>query len=434
MKHNILFIFLLFGALSINAQEILTLEQAVEKTLNNNLNIKVFRNNIAVAENNTNMGNAGMLPNVTLNGGTNYSNNNTKLEFAGNIAPVEQNGAQSTSNNLSVNLNYTLFDGLAMFYNYDILKASKSQTEIQTRLNIENTLLQVIAGYYEMARLQNQMKIGKEALAISKERYRRAKTYNEFGGSSKIEFLSAEVDLNTDSSAFLNAELAWVNSRRNLNFLMGVENDLMYKVEEDVTLNKDLEIENLFDKAKQNNAGVMNAEYNILISEKQLKTTKSTLLPTIAANASYGYSGSNNEVGIVLSNQNTGFNAGLSLTYPLFRGGVQSTQRQNAQIQLENATLQKELAEKQLVRDLNNAFSTYQNAIRVVELNEQNLETAKLNFNRTKELYDLGKVTNTQFREAQLNFARTKSTLVNSSFQVKLAEADLIRISGSLLE
>ena len=434
MKHNILFIFLLFGALSINAQEILTLEQAVEKTLNNNLNIKVFRNNIAVAENNSNMGNAGMLPNVTLNGATNYSSNNTKLEFAGNIAPVEQNGAQSTSNNLSVNLNYTLFDGLAMFYNYDILKASKSQTEIHTRLNIENTLLQVIAGYYEMARLQNQMKIGKEALAISKERYRRAKTYNEFGGSSKIEFLSAEVDLNTDSSAFLNAELAWVNSRRNLNFLMGVENDLMYKVEEDVTLNKDLEIENLFDKAKQNNAGVMNAEYNILISEKQLKTTKSTLLPAIAANASYGYSGSNNEVGIVLSNQNTGFNAGLSLTYPLFRGGVQSTQRQNAQIQLENATLQKELAEKQLVRDLNNAFSTYQNAIRVVELNEKNLVTAKLNFNRTKELYDLGKVTNTQFRQAQLNFARTKSTLVNSSFQVKLAEADLIRISGSLLE
>lgn len=434
MKHNILFIFLLFGALSVNAQEILTLEQAVEKTLNNNLNIKVFRNNIAVAENNTNMGNAGMLPNVTLNGATNYSSNNTKLEFAGNIAPVEQNGAQSTSNNLSVNLNYTLFDGLAMFYNYDILKASKSQTEIQTRLNIENTLLQVIAAYYEMARLQNQMKIGKEALAISKERYRRAKTYNEFGGSSKIEFLSAEVDLNTDSSAFLNAELAWVNSRRNLNFLMGVENDLMYKVEEDVTLNKDLQIENLFDKAKQNNAGVMNAEYNILISEKQLKTTKSTLLPTIAANASYGYSGSNNEVGIVLSNQNTGFNAGLSLTYPLFRGGTQSTQRQNAQIQLENATLQKELAEKQLVRDLNNAFSTYQNAIRVVELNEKNLGTSKLNFNRTKELYDLGKVTNTQFREAQLNFARTKSTLVNSSFQVKLAEADLIRISGSLLE
>lgn len=434
MKHNILFIFLLFGALSVNAQEILTLEQAVEKTLNNNLNIKVFRNNIAVAENNTNMGNAGMLPNVTLNGATNYSSNNTKLEFAGNIAPVEQNGAQSTSNNLSVNLNYTLFDGLAMFYNYDILKASKSQTEIQTRLNIENTLLQVIAAYYEMARLQNQMKIGKEALAISKERYRRAKTYNEFGGSSKIEFLSAEVDLNTDSSAFLNAELAWVNSRRNLNFLMGVENDLMYKVEEDVTLNKDLQIENLFDKAKQNNAGVMNAEYNILISEKQLKTTKSTLLPTIAASASYGYSGSNNEVGIVLSNQNTGFNAGLSLTYPLFRGGTQSTQRQNAQIQLENATLQKELAEKQLVRDLNNAFSTYQNAIRVVELNEKNLGTSKLNFNRTKELYDLGKVTNTQFREAQLNFARTKSTLVNSSFQVKLAEADLIRISGSLLE
>jgi len=434
MKYKILFIALLLGATNLIGQEVLTLEQAVEKTLNNNLNIKVFRNSIALAENNSTAGNAGMLPNVTLNASTGYSNNNTKLEFAGNIAPVERNGAQSTNNGLSVNLNYTLFDGLAMFYQYDILKANKNQAEIQARLNIENALLQVIAGYYEMGRLQNQMKIGKEALAISKERYRRAKTYNEFGGSSKIEFLSAEVDLNTDSSAFLNAELAWVNSRRNLNFFMGTENDLMYKVQEDVTLNKDLKIEDLFEKAKQNNAGVLNAEYNILISEKQLKSTKSSLLPTISANASYGYSGSNSEVGIVLSNQNTGLNAGLNLTYPIFRGGQQQIQRQNAQIQLENATLQKELAEKQLIRDLNNAYSTYQNAIRVVELNESNLETAKLNFNRTKELFDLGKVTNTQFREAQLNFARTKSTLINSSFQVKLAEADLIRISGSLLE
>lgn len=415
------------------AQEPLTLEEAVEKALNHNHNIKVFRNAIAVAENNATIGNAGMLPDVTIQAGANYSNQNTNIEFAGNIPPVEQNGAVSTSTNASIGLNYTLFDGLAMFYNYNILKANKSQAEIQARLNIENTLMQVISAYYEAARLQNQMKIAKEALSISKERYQRAKVYNEFGGSSKVEFLSAEVDLNADSSAYLNAELAWTNAKRNLNFLMGVENDFDYTVVEEVTLTTDLNAEELYESAKASNAAVLNAEYNVMISEQQVKSSKSTLMPTLSANANYAFSNQQNEVGILLQNQNTGLNAGISLTYPIFAGGRQNIQRQNAQIQLENATLQKELAERQLLRDLNNAYSTYQNAISVVTLNERNLETAKLNFSRTKELFELGKVTNTQFREAQLNLIRTKSTLANSSFQVKLAEAELIRISGSLL-
>lgn len=433
MKNSIYYILIFFLPLATVGQPVLTLDEAVAKALDNNLNIKVFRNTVVAAENNATAGNAGMLPTVSLNASTNYSNNNTSIEFAGNIAPVERNGAQSNNNAVSVALNYTLFDGLAMFHNLDILKANKTQAEVNARLNIENIIVQVINGYYQVALLQNQLKIAKQALNISKERYQRAKTYNEFGGSSKVEFLSAEVDLNADSTAFLNAELNWINAKRNLNFLMGVENDFDFSAQENVSLNKSLQLPELFNKAQQNNAAILNAQFNVVIAEKQYQTTKSTLLPRITANASYGYNKQQNEVGILLSNQNTGLNAGLNLTYPIFNGGQQSTQRQNAQIQLENAQLQQQLAENQLVRDLNNAFSNYQNAIQVVELNEKNVVTAKLNFNRTKDLFELGQVTNTQFREAQLNYARSQSTLVNSSYTAKLAEAELVRISGELL-
>ena len=414
-------------------QETLSLEQSVELAMKHNHNIKIFRNNQVIAENSAKPGNAGMLPNVTLNAGTNYSNNNTRLVFAGNIPEVEQNGAESQSNNASINLNYTLFDGLAMFHNYDILKLSKNQAELNTRLNIENTLMSVIQSYYEMARLQNQMKVAKEALAISKERWLRAKTYNEFGGSSKVEFLSAEVDLNTDSVNFMNAELAWVNARRDLNFLMGVENDRTYNVSENVSLNNLLAIEDLFEKAKQNNAAVLNTAYNKQIAEKQLKATNSTKLPTIAANASYGFNTSVNEAGIVLENYNNGVNAGLSLTYPLFTGNRNTIQRQNAKVQVENATLQEELAEAQLLRDLNNTYASYQNLKSVIGMEQKNLKTAELNFNRTKELFELGKVTNTQFREAQLNLLRSKLNINNFKFQQKVTEAQLLRISGELL-
>lgn len=55
-----------------------------------------------------------------------------------------------------------------------------------------------------------------------------------------------------------------------------------------------------------------------------------------------------------------------------------------------------------------------------------------MNFDRTQELFQLGQVTTTQFREAQLNWIRAELRLINEKYTAKFAEVELYRLSGTL--
>ena len=58
-------------------QDVLTLEEAIQTGLENNYNIRISRNNEAMAANSNTYGNAGFLPRATVAGTVSYSSSNT---------------------------------------------------------------------------------------------------------------------------------------------------------------------------------------------------------------------------------------------------------------------------------------------------------------------------------------------------------------------
>ena len=83
---------------------------------------------------------------------------------------------------------------------------------------------------------------------------------------------------------------------------------------------------------------------------------------------------------------------------------------------------------------MNNAWIDYERNLAVLEMEKRNLKNAEVNFTRSRELYQLGNVTNVQFRAAQLNYLRTQVNIINSKYQVRLSEFELIRLSGMLIQ
>ena len=136
------------------AQDVLSLERAIALALEHNHGIQVAQNNVELAKNQATRGNAGMLPTISASGSYNYSNNNTEIQFATEPQPREINGAASSTLVGSLGLNYTLFNGLGTFYNYQKLQAAESLSEASARLTIENTLIQVLNSYYTLAQAQ----------------------------------------------------------------------------------------------------------------------------------------------------------------------------------------------------------------------------------------------------------------------------------------
>lgn len=433
-KVNIAIIFLV--TLQGFSQEILTKKEALKITLENNFGIKIANNNLAVAKNNASIYNARFLPIAEISSGSNYSRNNqTVTPQTGESR--SSNGAITKSFNASLRLNYIIFDGLGRKYNYQQLKETYNLTELQAKATIENTYLQLFTAYFQIARLSENTNNLSEALTISKRRLQRAKYQYDYGQSTKLELLNAEVDVNNDRISFLTAKQQLNNTKRGLNIILGADKAVSYVVETKVEFLKMMNFEELQQKVMANNTSIRQNEKNIAIRKFNIKINKTNYLPSLGFNTSYGWNKSNNEN---LANNfqpkatvSNGFNAGLSLSWSLFDGGSTKTRVANAKIGLENQEILLEQQKVTVQNNLKNTWENYNNQLFIIEAQEKNILTTKNNFERTEERYQLGQVTSIEFRQAQINLINSKTALNNAKFDAKLIELQLLQLSGDIL-
>ena len=415
------------------SQEILTKKEALEITLENNFGIKIANNNLEVAKNNKSIYNTGFLPTAAISSGANYSNNNQTISRQDGTS-TSINGAVTKSYNASVGLDYTIFDGLGRKYNYQQLKETYNLTELQARETIENTYLQLFTTYFEIARFSENKENLKEALSISKQRLLRAKYQYEYGQSTRLELLNAEVDVNNDSITLINANQQLSNVKRGLNVILGIKKEVNYVVDTEVEFVEMMNFDDLQQKTIANNSTLKQNEKNIAISEFNIKINKANYLPSLGLNTSYGWNKSENpSTSFLAASTSNGLNAGLSLSWSLFDGGSTKTNVANAKIALENQQVLLEQQKLSIDNELRNTWENYKNQLFIITAQEKNVVTTQNNFDRTKERYKLGQVTSIEFRQAQINFINSKTAYNNAKFDAKLIELQLLQLSGDIL-
>lgn len=414
-------------------QNVLSTQEAVELALEFNHGIKIAKNNVEIADNNADILNSEFLPRITGNAGATYNRDNTDAEFS-NGNSTSLNGAESSRYNSSINVNYTLFDGLGRQYNYKILKEEKQLSELDARETIENTILQLFTVYYNVAQLSENSRSLEETLNISKDRLTRAEYQFAYGQTTKLGVLNAQVDINNDSINVINANNRLINSKRDLNVVLGNAISNTFEVDTLITFVMQLNKTELLEKMKSNNVTLLQLEKNLLISEYNIKSWRSDYLPTLGLTGSYGWNkNNNNAASFLLVSTSTGLSGGINLSWNLFDGGGTITRVKNAKINLENQQLQKEQIILNIERDFNNAWDDYQNKLTIYNIQEENILTSKNNFDRTQEKFRLGQVTSIEFRQAQLNLLLAKLSRNQAKYDAKLAELFVLQLSGEIL-
>lgn len=450
MKHRVLYglsvLFFLAFAKAYSQQSLeslLSREQAVELMLENNYGIQIANNTVEIAENNSGLLNSGYLPSLQGTAGANIDENDSNTDFNGaldnngNPRPdIEINDAQTTQYNAGLSLNYTLFDGLGRLYNYKRLKEEYKLSQLEARATIENTTVQLMSVYLEIARLSENVKVFEQNLQISKKREVRAQYQFDYGQVNKLEVLNARVDINTDSINIMNVKQQLSNTKRDLNLLLNRELDAAFVVDTAVSLQNMLVIDSFLEKVKENNVRLLQAQRNLQISDYNIKTTKALLLPRIGLTGSYGWNQSQNPPSAFFpATTRTAANVavGANLTWNIFDGGNSLNQLRNAKISYENETLFKSQIEQEVARDVANAKGNYENALAIYRMQEQNVITNQGNFNRSQERFKLGQITSIEFRQAQVNLLNAETTKNLAKYDAKLAEYQLLQLAGQLL-
>ena len=418
-----------------NGQEKLTVSEAVKITLENNLDIKIIENQNKIQKNNASLLNSGYLPTIRSSAGFNSSNQNVEIETPNNVSgKLDDMKSENSFSNIS--LQYILFDNSGRRFNYKKSKELSKRSDLEVREVIENTLYQLYTVFYEVNRLIEETKIIKSSLEISKSRLERKNAQFEFGQSNKLQLLNAEVDVNTDSINYLNSIKNLSNAKRDLNLVMNVDLNADYELDDNVVYNTNESILNFYNNASENNTKLKIYNRNIEISNYELKSIRSTYLPSVGLIGSYDWNESINDNPYAFFNKNIyiGISGGVNLSWDIFKSGKRITANKNAKVLYENSKIEKEKAYLNFQKELTNSFETHKNNLFILKVQEESLKTSNNNFQRFLEKYNIGTVSSIEFRNAQVNLLNAKLSRNTAKYIAKLSELYFLKISGAIIE
>lgn len=412
------------------AQTQLSLEEAIGIGLENNYGLNIFENQSAIAENNRTLGNAGFLPSLELSGSRSESIEDNEFSAGGQTQVT--NGARSTATNASLNLNWTIFDGLGMFRTYDLLGVLEEISNTELRLEIENLVRQITISYYDIVRIENQMRVLENTVDVSLERIQIEETKLDLGSGSEVELLQARTDLNADRSALLREGIVLNEAIIALNQLMARAPETDFTVAGIIPIQRGLDEAYLYERTMAENSELELARMEQNAAALQVQQVRAERFPEILLNSGYSYNRNEAGGGFFQFNETTGFSVGLTARVNLFNGFNTNRRIENARITRKNTELQLEESRLLIRSRFRTLFRTYQNNLELVDLEQDNLSNAEETLEIALERFRLGDISSLELREAQRSFLESENRLINARFEAKFAETELLRLSGEL--
>ncbi|MCG2461885.1 TolC family protein [Flavobacteriaceae bacterium F89] len=413
------------------AQQVLTVEEAVELALKNNYQIRMAANDLKVDETAVSPGRAGMLPKITGTlGDQNRVQNLTQVRSDG--SKVSQDNAKNNNLNYGAGLDWTIFDGFKMFARYDQLKELEKLGQASLKQAILTTVSDVMITYYDLVQQQQQLSALDTTLMISNQRVEFAHNRFIIGKASKLDVLNAKVDLNTDQTLMQRQLERYANTKIKLNQSLARDTKIDFKVIDEILVDEKLFLPELEKLVQEQNPQLRAQLINKRIAELELKQTVANRYPSIVAGTGYNFGHTKSDLGFSTSSDSHGWNYGIDVSLNIFDGFNQNRNEKIGKIQIENAELAIAEQTQELLSQLGTAYQTYTTNISLIDLEGKNEAIAKENLEITVDKYRIGIITTVEFRTAQLNYINAKVRYYNAVYQAKLSEITLKELAGDL--
>jgi outer membrane protein TolC len=259
-----------------------------------------------------------------------------------------------------------------------------------------------------------------------------AKAQYEFGRASKRDFLAAQVDYNADLTALVNQEQVIQNSRVDLNQLLAVEPNTDFVVKDTILIRENLDLTDLLENAYDNNKEFLITQRMQNVAYLQLREIQAQRLPFITLNGAYNNNTLNSDAGFLIQNKVNGITLGATVGINLFSGFSLNRRVQGAKIQMNNQQHMLDQFKIQMQSDLQRTYNSYMNSKRLLQIEQANYDVAVENADIALDRFRLGIANYLEFRDAQVNRLAAESRLIESLYNIKEAEIELMRLSGKI--
>jgi outer membrane protein len=422
---------LLTFSLKASAQQVISLQKAVDQALANNLTIKQAQFTEALDNETLQASKYNALPSVIATPQASY--------FLGrSINPSTNEFIKE--NNLSINGNLTaqvnIFQGgqirNQVIQNKILLDADKTSTA-----KVKNDLiLNVVTEYLTILTDQDLVIAAKQQLDIAHITLDRTQKNFDAGNQTLADLSQAKAQVSTAEYNITTAE-----NQTDL-AILALKQYMEMKPETQITIEKPdisklTDIKTYYDPqevlstALTVNPDVKLAEVQAKAAEQGIKIAKGNYYPTLTlfGVASSNYTNlpitpnlaTNSLIALPFFNQignNFNQSIGLSLNIPIFNKFTARTSVRKAKISYENSQLNAQIAKNNLSKIIYQAVSDLRAADKQYQSAQQTYQANKEAFNVTKQRYDVGLVNSLDYNTALTNMNKAQNDMINAQYQM----------------
>ncbi len=422
-------LFLFCGAAQ--AQQRLTLQEAIAKTLKHNFDIGIADLAAHQAVRNNTFGNAGFSPYVLLNAGITESRSNVHSELASGAVQNNPN-AKMVNYNPIATVNWTIYDGGKMFLMKKELNELETLTQVQLKTQMQTMVSRAIQMYAEVVWHNKQLIAAGTALSLAKTRMEISDLKYQTGAGAKIDYLQARVDYNARQSDSLTFVANLMQAADSLSILMGENEDNSYIVDDSLDLNTQQPRDK--DRLRDDNLTLSLFRHNAEVSHLNAQIANTYFLPNLSFNGGYGYNQTSNATGFSLFTRSYGPNGSLTLSVPVFEGGNLRRQSKVASLQAMRDDLIYEKQNTILGRQYRTAWKNYEVAVAAYNLEHENILFAKENLDVQLVRFRVGVGTTLEARQAENDYVTALERLYTAAYNLKVSETIVLELENQLVK
>ncbi|MCK5146137.1 TolC family protein [bacterium] len=444
---------------SLSAQQVITLEQALEISRKNSPDIRQTEYNLIRSQENLNAQKAALKSRFSLSVTPfDYKNDRTFVDLYSQWNTYESKRSYGTfavsqpialtDGNLSLMNTFTWSDVYSEFtdvrnesFNNNLYLQytqpffTYNRTKLAMRelvMDLENTKLafaiqqlalerQVADAFYAVYRSRMSLAIAKEELENQRQSHEIIKNKVEAGLSAKEELYQAELNLATSESNVYNQEVALENGLDQFKRLIGMSLFDEIEVLTDISHQPvELNLQNALDHGIMNRMELRQRQINIESALFSLTRTKAQNEFRGDITLAYGLIGTDSEFNTMYDNPTKNQKFSLSFNIPLFDWGEKKARIKASEATIHSRELSMENEKNNIIISIRQVYRSLLNLENQIEIAEQNERNAQLTYDINLERYRNGDLTSMDLSLFQNQLSQKKLNFIQALINYKL--------------
>ncbi len=405
VKYRFLFVFWLL-VLNGNsfAEQPLTLQDCLSLSRENNPKLIQRKTAIEQARVGVTDAYSSYYPSLNLSSGYSYS----------------QAGRYSTS----IGVSYPLYQGGSIRAGVKVSKARVKMAEENYRLAEHEVILAVKGAFFRILQKQEQIALAENILKRRKEDLVLIKLKYNAGRESSPALMEAEAGLLQAEYDKKQAEEELTLAKIELNLLLGRSRRAYVSIQYEDKDSEFPSLNRLIEEAKTQRPDIRSQRVNTDVLEAQVTQAKSSYFPKISLSSSYGLRGSE------LFDQEGDWSMGINLSLPIFEGFSRKAKVKESTLALKEQDARIFELEQQIEEEVEQAYSDWELAGKVIEVNDKTLQAAREMYQLTKLQYEQGLTSYFFLQQKESDLTNTENRYVNALYNLRVSVARLQKAWG----